>query len=126
MTMNTITTTVAATLLGLSSVLVSGPIAAGPVELRPLEGHAIPLGGQTAAVYFRDQDGRNELVTTIASADFAAPGARYVTVIEPGASATFPLAGPVVLTATDHGAHLIIDVGVDLSPGRKVAEALSE
>jgi hypothetical protein len=67
-------------------------------------------------------------VTTIGSADFAAPGARHVTVIERGASATFPLlgTGPVVLTATDRGARLIIDVGVDLSPDRKVAEALTE
>jgi hypothetical protein len=120
--------TIAATLLGLSSVLVSGPVAAGPIELAPLQGYAIPLGGQTAAVYFRAQDGRKELVTTIASADFAAPGARQVTVIERGASATFPLlgAGPVVLTATDHGDHLIIDVGVDVSPGRELAEALTE
>jgi hypothetical protein len=129
MTMSTITTTVAATLLGLSSALASGPAAAaGPIELAPLQGYAIPLGGRAAAVYFREHDGRKELVTTIGSADFATPAARRVTVIEPGASATFPLlaTGPVVLTATDHGARLIIDVGVDLSPDRKVAEAAIE
>jgi hypothetical protein len=124
--MNTITTTVAATLLGLSSVLVSSAAVAGPIELAPLQGYAIPLGGQTAAVYFREQDGRKELVTTIASADFAAPDTRRVTVLEPGASATFPLTGPVVLTATDHGDHLAIEVGVDLGPGREVAAAMAE
>jgi hypothetical protein len=119
---------VAATLLGLATTLPSGPAPAGAISLAPLQGYAIPLGEQTAAVYYREQDGQKELVTTVASADFVEPSARRVTILEPGASATFPVfgAGPIVLTATDHGSRVTIEVGVDFGPGRDLAYAQEE
>jgi hypothetical protein len=124
--MNRKTTTVAL-LTGLAA-LIGVPATASPAELEPLQGYAIALGDRVAAVYFRQHDGRKELVTTLSSSNFQDERARHVAVLEPGASAVVPLtrSGFLLLEATDHDATVVIEVRPDLSAGgarAQVAEA---
>ena len=120
----------AATVALLTSLaaLIGVAATASPAELKPLQGYAIPLGDQAAVVYFRQQHGHKELVTTLSSANFQGERARHVTVLGPGASAAVPLtpSGILVLAATDQDGTVAIEVRPDLSagaPGAQVAEA---
>lgn len=101
-----------------------GIASAGAAELEPLQGYAIPLGDQAATVYFRQQDGQKELVTTLSSANFQGERTRHVAVLAPGGTATVPLApgGILVLEATDHDATVAVEVRPDLSAGSRVAQ----
>jgi hypothetical protein len=124
--MNRKTATVA--VLTSLAALIGVAASASPADLEPLQGYAIPLGDRAAAVYFRQQDGHKELVTTLSSASFQGERTRHVAVLEPGATAVVPLtpSGILLLEATDHDATVAIEVRPDLSaggPGAQVAEA---
>lgn len=119
--MNRTTATIA---LLTSLVALTGVATASPAELKPLQGYAIPLGDQAAAVYFRQQDGHKELVTTLASANFQGERTRHVTILEPGGSAAVPLtpSGILVLHATDHDTNVVVEVRPDFAAGARVAQ----
>jgi hypothetical protein len=110
----------------LISVAAAAGIAASAsaAELGPLQGYAIPLGDRMAAVYFRQQDGHKEVVTTLAPASFQGERVRQVTILEPGKTAAIALlrSGILVLEATDRGATVTIEVRPDLSAGKRVAQ----
>jgi hypothetical protein len=113
--MNRTTKMVALSASLLASIGVAATVAAA--ELEPLQGYAIPLGDRAAAVYFRQQDGHKELVTSLSSADFQGERTRQVAVLEPGGSAAVPLTqnGILVLQASDQGSTVAITVRPDLS-----------
>ena len=108
------------TLIALNGVATG----ANAAELEPLQGYAIGLGDRAAAVYFRQQDGHKELVTTLASASFQGERTRHVALLEPGGTATVPLApGVLVLRATDRDATVVVEVRPDFAVGARVAQA---
>jgi hypothetical protein len=118
-TMNRTTKMVALSASLLASIGVAATVAAA--ELEPLQGYAIPLGDRAAAVYFRQQDGHKELVTTLSSADFQGERTRHVAMLEPGGSAAVPLTprGILVLEVSDHGGTVTVEVRPDLSAGTR-------
>jgi hypothetical protein len=100
---------------------IGGAATVAAAELEPLQGYAIPLGDRAAAVYFRQQDGHKELVTSLSSADFQGERTRHVAVLKPGGSAAVPLTqnGILVLQASDQGPTVAITVRPDLSAGAR-------
>ena len=113
-----------AALLTSLMALSGGATVASAAELEPLQGYAIALGDQAAAVHFRQHDGHKQLVTTLASANFQGERTRHIARLAPGGTAAVPLTpgGILVLEAIDPGATVGLAVRPDFVAGARVAK----